>query len=40
MYAQVCINLDIAFVVGLLGRYLCDPSQSHCKVAKKVLSYL
>ena len=40
MYAQVCIRPDIAFVVGMLGRYLSDPSQSHWKVAKKVLRYL
>ena len=30
----------IAFVVGALGRYLSDPSQSHWKTAKKVLRYL
>ena len=40
MYAQVCTRLDIAFVVGVLGRYLSDPSQSHWKVDKKVLKYL
>ena len=40
MYAQVCTRPDIAFVVGMLGRYLSDPSQSHWKVAKKVLRYL
>ena len=40
MYAQVCTRLDIAFVVGVLGRYLSDPSQNHWKVGKKVLKYL
>ena len=35
-YAHVLI----AFVVGVLGRYLSDPSQSHWKAAKKVLRYL
>ena len=40
MYAQVCTHPDIAFVVGVLGRYLSDPSQSHWKVAKKALRYL
>ena len=40
MYAQVCTRLDIAFVVGVLGRYLSDRSQSHWKAAKKVLRYL
>ena len=39
MYAQVCTP-DIAFVVGVLGRHLSDPGQSHWKVAKKVLRYL
>ena len=29
MYAQVCTHLDIAFVVGMLYRYLSDPGQSH-----------
>ena len=29
MYAQVCTRLDIVFVVGMLGRYLSDPGQSH-----------
>ena len=29
MYAQVCTHLDIAFVVGVLSRYLSDPGQSH-----------
>ena len=25
MYPQVCTHPDIAFVVGVLGRYLSDP---------------
>ena len=29
IYAQICTRLDIAFVVGVLGRYLNDPGQSH-----------
>ena len=40
MYAKVCTHLDIAFVVGMLGRYLSDLGQSHWKMAKKVLRYL
>ena len=40
MYAQICIHLDIAFVIGVLGRYLSDLDQSHWKFAKKVLRYL
>ena len=37
-YAHV--RLDISFVVGVLGRYLSDPGQSHWKMAKKILRYL
>ena len=40
MYAQACTRPDNAFVVGVLGRYLSDPGQSHLKGAKKVLRYL
>ena len=40
MYVQVCIRLDIAFVVGMLGRYLSNPGSQHWKAAKKVLRYL
>ena len=29
MYAQVCTHPDIAFVIGVLGRYLSDHGQSH-----------
>ena len=40
MYAQVSTHYDIAFVVGMLGRYLNYLDQSHWKSAKKVLRYL
>ena len=40
MYAQVCTRPDIAFVVGMLGRYLSNPGSQHWKAAKKVLMYL
>ena len=40
MYAQVCTHPDVAFVVGVLGRYLSDFSKSHWKETKKVLRYL
>ena len=29
MYAQVCTCPDIAFVVGVLGKYLSDHDQRH-----------
>ncbi|RVW49447.1 Retrovirus-related Pol polyprotein from transposon TNT 1-94 [Vitis vinifera] len=36
-YAQVGTRPDIAFVVGMLGRYLSNPGSQHWKAAKKVL---
>ena len=29
MYAQVCKRTDIAFIVGILGRYLSNPGMDH-----------
>ena len=29
MYAQVCACPDIAYIVGLLGRYLNNPGNDH-----------
>ena len=40
MYAQVCTRPDIAFVVGMLGRYQSNPGVDHWKAAKKVMRYL
>ena len=40
MYAQVYTRPNIAYVVGLLGRYQSNPSIDHWKVVKKVLRYL
>ncbi|XP_059654473.1 secreted RxLR effector protein 161-like [Cornus florida] len=40
MYAQVCTRPDIAFVVGMLGRYQSDPGMDHWRAAKKVMRYL
>jgi Reverse transcriptase (RNA-dependent DNA polymerase) len=40
MYAQICTRPDIAFAVGMLGRYQTDPGMDHWKAAKKVLRYL
>ena len=40
MYAQVCTCTNIAFFVGVLGRYLSDPGQSQWKATKKILRYL
>ena len=40
MYAQVYTRLDIAFVVGMLGRYQSNLGLDHWRVAKKVMRYL
>ena len=40
MYAQVCNTIDIAFLVGVLGRFLDNPSMEHSIAAKKVMRYL
>ena len=40
MYAQVCTRPDIAFIVGMLGRYQSNPGKDHWKAAKRVLRYL
>ena len=34
MYPQVCTRLYIAYVVGMLGRYLSNPRMIHWKAAK------
>ena len=36
MHAQVCTCLDIAYVVGMLGKYISNPEMVHWKVAKWV----
>ena len=40
MYAQVCTRPDIAYAVGVLGRYLSNPGQKHWTAAKRVMRYL
>ena len=40
MYAQVCSRLDIAYRVGVFGRYMSNPGVTHWKADKRVLSYL
>ncbi|XP_074310086.1 secreted RxLR effector protein 161-like [Silene latifolia] len=40
MYAQVSTRPDIAYAVGVLGRYQSNPGLDHWKTAKKVLRYL
>ncbi|XP_068658062.1 secreted RxLR effector protein 161-like [Aristolochia californica] len=40
MYIQVYTRPDIAFAVGMLGRYQSNPGLDHWRVAKKVMRYL
>ena len=40
MYAQVCTHPDIAYIVGMLGKYLSNPSMDHWKKTKWVMQYL
>jgi len=37
MYAQVCTHPDIAFIVGVLGRYLSNPGMDHWTTVKRVM---
>ena len=40
MYAQVCTRPDIAFAVGVLGRYQSNPGIDPWRAVKKVMRYL
>ncbi|KAL9265434.1 Retrovirus-related Pol polyprotein from transposon TNT 1-94-like protein [Drosera capensis] len=40
MYAQVCTRPDLAYIFGILGRYLSNPEIHHWKAAKMVIWYL
>ena len=40
MYASTCTRPDISFVVGMLGRYQCNPGKIHWIAGKKIFRYL
>ena len=40
MYAQVYMHPDIAYITGILDRYLSNPGVDHWKAVKLVLRYL
>ncbi|RDX96017.1 hypothetical protein CR513_21373, partial [Mucuna pruriens] len=40
MYTQICTRPDIAFVVGVLDKYLSDPGMQHWNAVKCVMCYL
>ena len=39
-YAQVCTHPDLAFVIGILGRYQSNPGIEHWRMVKKALCYV
>ena len=40
MHAQVCMRPDIAYIVGVLGRYLSNPGMNNWKATKRIMRYL
>jgi hypothetical protein len=40
MYAMVCTRPDIAHVVGVVSRFLSNPSKEHWAIVKWILKYL
>ena len=40
MYDQLCSRLDIAYMVGVLGRYMSNLGMAHWKATKRLLRYL
>ena len=40
IYAMVCTRLDIAHAVGVVNRFLVNPSKDHWKVVKWIFRYL
>ena len=40
IFAMVCTRPDIAYSVGVLSRFIANPSKAHWEVAKWVLCYL
>ena len=40
MYAQVCTHSNIAYIVGMLCRFLSNLGMDHWKAIKRVMQYL
>ena len=40
MYTMICTRLDIAYVVGVVSRFLSNPGKEHWNVVKWILRYL
>ena len=40
MYAMICTRPNIAFVVGVVSRYMSNPSKKHWEAVKGIMRYL
>ena len=40
MYAMICTRPDIAFAVGVVSRYMSNPSKKHWEAVKGITRYL
>ena len=40
MYAMICTRLDIAYAVGVVSRYMSNPSKKHWEAVKGIMWYL
>lgn len=40
MYLQACVDLDITFIVNVLGIYFIKPSVTHCQATNRVIRSL
>jgi hypothetical protein len=40
IYAMVCTRLDIAYVVGVVSRFLSNPGREHWNAVKWIMRYL
>ena len=40
MYVQVYTRPNLAYIVGMLGKYLSNPGVDHWKAVKRVMRYL
>jgi len=40
MYTMVCTRLDISHAVGVVSRYMSNPSKQHWEAVKWILRYL
>ena len=40
MYAMVCTRPDIAYAIGVVGRFMSNPGKEHWNAVKWILRYL